>query len=460
MTQAKTTKNKSKWRWLTWPPAVTFSVVFVIFLLIALFRLDPDFGWHLKSGEYFLAHGIPATDIFSYTASDFPWINHEWLSDILTYVLYSIGGYTLLCVISSAVWTFAVWLVARKVHNLTIILAVLAMTAFSGVRAITWSVLGLALLIVIMKAKNHRYRWFIPLLFLVWANVHGSFIIGFAYLLYLAIKERSLEYVIWTAAGAIMTLFNPYGLDIYVEVIRTITDSSTHARIVEWRSFWIPWIVAPYALLWACAFALTGYKNWKKYLGLDVIFFLAGMSSVRNLALFVIMSIQVTDERLRQTAAMIPKDLDKPRRLFVATVGVVITVAVLTIAVYVYKSVSLDREYTYPKNSVAYLQEHPCKGAIFNFYDYGGYLIWKLPSEKVYIDGRMATWVMDGQKYMDDYQAALRDKSARDKEFKKYNVQCVLMINNDERKELIDDLKKQHWTVAAEDPRSLLLVHQ
>ncbi len=453
------TKNKSKWWWLTWPPVVTFGIVFNIFFLIALFRLDPDFGWHLKSGEYFLQHGIPATDIFTYTASSFPWVDHEWLSDIFTYVLYSIGGYNLLCLLSSAVWTFAMWLVARKVHNLTIILATLAMTPFSGVRAITWSVLGLALLTVIVKAKNHRYRWFIPLLFLVWANVHGSFVIGFVYLLYLAVKERSLEYVAWTAVGAVLALINPYGLSIYIEVFRTITDTAIHTQISEWRSFWIPWIVTPYVLLWACAFALTGYKDWRKYLGLDVIFFLAGMSSVRNLVLFVIISIQVTDERLRQTAALIPKDLDKPRRLFIASVGVIITISVLTIVVYMYKNISLDREYVYPRNAVAYLQKNPCKGALFNHYDFGGYLIWKLPSHKVYIDGRMPSWAVNGQKYMDIYQDVLEDKNIRAKEFKKYDIQCVLTLNSDDRKELVDDLKNQHWTVAAEDPRSLLLIH-
>src|SRR4051812_10798096 len=72
------------------PGAALFAVIFAAFAV----RLDPDFGWHLQSGRYILAHGIPAHDIFTYTASNFAWINHEWLSDLLIVGLVALGGYT------------------------------------------------------------------------------------------------------------------------------------------------------------------------------------------------------------------------------------------------------------------------------------------------------------------------------------------------------------------------------
>src|SRR5437762_227920 len=84
-----------------------FLVIFFCSLLISLNNLDPDFGWHLKSGEYIIDHGIPTHDIFSYTAPDFPWINHEWLSDVATATLYRIGGFILVAIFFSILWALA-----------------------------------------------------------------------------------------------------------------------------------------------------------------------------------------------------------------------------------------------------------------------------------------------------------------------------------------------------------------
>ena len=59
---------------------------------IALF-LDPDFGWHMRNGQYILEHGIPRLDPFSYTMSSFHVIVHEWLSEVFLVLLYPRIGY-------------------------------------------------------------------------------------------------------------------------------------------------------------------------------------------------------------------------------------------------------------------------------------------------------------------------------------------------------------------------------
>src|SRR6185369_15071703 len=66
----------------------------LIFFLLSLFFLacfsfkgshflDPDFGWHLTMGKYIISHGIPPTDPFSYTMPSYPFIDHEWLTNVL-----------------------------------------------------------------------------------------------------------------------------------------------------------------------------------------------------------------------------------------------------------------------------------------------------------------------------------------------------------------------------------------
>ena len=74
---------------------LTIRKVFFIVLILGLFLMtlrpiaDPDFWWHLRTGQLILqTHAIPHTDPFSYTMVGKPWITHEWLSEIIIYVLF------------------------------------------------------------------------------------------------------------------------------------------------------------------------------------------------------------------------------------------------------------------------------------------------------------------------------------------------------------------------------------
>src|SRR3972149_5262151 len=75
--------KKNVWLWI---------VVWVAFWLRGYWMLDPDFGWHVRMGEVILESGIPLTDPFSYTMAAFPFVDHEWLTNVLMYLGYrSIG---------------------------------------------------------------------------------------------------------------------------------------------------------------------------------------------------------------------------------------------------------------------------------------------------------------------------------------------------------------------------------
>src|SRR5215475_1111239 len=73
---------------------------FVLIFALGLFALaarpmrDPDLWWHLRTGELIVqSHDVPHTDPFSFTRQVQPWINHEWLSDVLIYGVYRIAGW-------------------------------------------------------------------------------------------------------------------------------------------------------------------------------------------------------------------------------------------------------------------------------------------------------------------------------------------------------------------------------
>ena len=60
--------------------AIAFN--FILSWVRGTFMLDPDFGWHLRMGQIILQTGIPATDPFSYTMQSYPFVDHEWLTNI------------------------------------------------------------------------------------------------------------------------------------------------------------------------------------------------------------------------------------------------------------------------------------------------------------------------------------------------------------------------------------------
>ena len=93
---------------------LTIRQVFFIVLFLCLFLMtlrpiaDPDFWWHLRTGQFILqTHAIPHIDPFSYTKAGQPWITHEWLSELLIYALFRLGSYGLLIFTFSIIITAA-----------------------------------------------------------------------------------------------------------------------------------------------------------------------------------------------------------------------------------------------------------------------------------------------------------------------------------------------------------------
>jgi hypothetical protein len=94
---------------------------------------------------------------------------------------------------------------------------------------------------------------------------------------------------------------------------------------------------------------------------------------------------------------------------------------------------SLREQNFYPVQAVKYLSKQNLIGNVFSLYDYGGYLIWKLPAKKVFIDGRMPSWRRPGyfpneSNYaFKDYLKMLSNDSFFKKMLQKYNIRYVLL---------------------------------
>ena len=184
--------------------AVVFAVALLQVLFLsqgaqALFR-DSDTGWHVRNGETILeTAAAPRVDNFSYTREGRPWFAWEWLSDALLGGAYRIGGLTGVALLAAVAIALTVWGAARLSLSLggNLFFTAAAMVLLLGVTSIHWlarpHVFSWLLSLLFLSIAEHerrkpnRFLYALPLLACLWANLHGSFLLGPAILFIYAI---------------------------------------------------------------------------------------------------------------------------------------------------------------------------------------------------------------------------------------------------------------------------------
>jgi len=380
---------------------------------------DYDVWWQLASGRHWLATGhLTAVDVFSYTAPGAPWIYPPG-SGLIFYLLYKAGGYTLLSLLApvAAVSTVALLLFAGRSALLTTawvaVLAVPSIAWRTAVRAdLFTTVLFAALLVMLYPDATPKRPWLLPLLFLLWANLHPGFVIGLALLGFFTLVRPRLWP--WTLLSAAATLINPFGWRIY-DAIWTQSRALEYQKafIGEWGSlrltveqaltifhlrhaasgFWILLVIAAVAML-----AGLYRRQWWRVLLLCVMA-VACFVFTRFQALFAI------------TAAVLVPDLLaglNVRVRFAPAVSLAVLLAFVTLRS---TDLATNRAYLadsdlnsfgtgiapwYPERAVRFIREHHLPRQLYHDYNLGGYLTWALaPEYPVFIDGRALPYGAD-----------------------------------------------------------------
>lgn len=410
---------------------------FVIFFAKALSYIDPDFGWHLRTGEYIKMYGIPKTDLFSYSMPSYQVIDHEWLTDTGIATIDPFLGRAGLAVIAAILGTLSLMLqISWKEKDLAIplILSSAAFLPIIGVRPLVVSWLFFSLLLVILRQKKNwqKLRPGLPLLFLVWANMHGSFPVGIItlaiYIFFSCLEERKM---LWIDIGILLssiavTFLNPYGARLWQEVGVTLSQPEVHFIFVEWY----PIFFYPYFPFWILiilsAFLIFRYR--RKYFltekTLFVLLLVLAAQGVRNIPYWVIFSLPLT---VRGIAFLKAEAGEEGRKRFGKALRFF---GIFAAGVIVLQNLRIVNP-VYPENAVTYLREHMPTGNIFADFDWGGYLVWQLPEKKVFIDGRMSNWRQSAGKQETDnalrdfYWVANRAESIEDLT-SKYNIDTLL----------------------------------
>ena len=407
---------------------VFFLAIFVGVLALGqrLLNTDGDLPRHLAMGRRILQTGsVPATEPFAYPYFGSLYVSHEWLAELILFIVYNAAGLVGIVLLSAALLacTFTL-LYAELSAHLNLRLPVLVLVAWgAAASSLNWiarphlfSMLFLAIWLVWAGRLERGEKfaiWPFPVLMIVWSNLHGEFIAGILVMLaytagaawdYLA--ERSAarfvslkKFVQVLLLSGLATFFNPGGFSPWLAMFSFVSNRYLMSRMAEANP---PDFSQPgfYILLALLAFSIVLLAIKKERLSAGQAFLLAGFSAMsliaaRNIHLYGVVAPFVLASAAGGLITFAPMTrLEHAlQRIESRLAGVLWPVLVLlSFSVFFLANAPARQAYHFdnsffPVQAVQWLETHPQPGNLFNNLDWGGYLELKLwPAHPAFVD--------------------------------------------------------------------------
>jgi hypothetical protein len=433
---------------------------------------------------------VPRVDIFSGTVASQPWVAHEWLSEVFSYALFALGSFPALILTFSAIIALAfAFVYARCVGKpyiaaFALLLAALATAPTWGVRPQMISLLLMSVFLWVLDrwtgiasraaaeqspataaiASSHKpllamtrskLIWILVPLMILWVNLHSGYALGLAVIAVYLFGEivsrlaarpsppltRHTPLVTLSLVFTVCLLvvpLNPNGATMYAYPFETLTSHAMQAYIQEWFSPDFHLIeFQPFAWLLLATLASLGLSGKRVPLTQTLLLIgtgYAGLRSARNIPIFALVAAPILAEHLwhiietRGWAAALASDTPTPRRMAILNWAILV-IALLAGAArvgMVLANQNPTERAKFPAAAVDFLQAQHVAGTIFNSYDWGGYLIWRLyPRARVFIDGRADVY---GDAFIEQvYLPAYRGEANWQSTLERYNVGTILI---------------------------------
>ena len=404
------------------------KLIFAIFVLLLPFALaggtatfnDGDSSWHIAAGRWIMAHGaVPSTDPFSFTMGGQPWVAFEWLSQIIYAAAFDAAGYpgvatvAVLAIMSLHLVIFV--FLRRRVGPVAILASFVAMdlilTKFVLARPhiLVWPVAAVWTAILIdSKDKGRAPPLVLALLMLLWANLHGSFILGFVIAGCIALdalvtanwsKRVFTDWLLFGLAALLAAQLNANGATGFAYPITVI--GLEHLTFIEEWGPSMPSRTPFFFVFLVGAMGALLFKRVKLGLGeilLLSILLLLALAQVRQQCWLAMVAPMILAPRLAalDRAGIAPLFLSiANRRLWfaaAATAGISILLARLALPL------QPSETFSNPRTLIAHIPSELRSRPVFNQYSFGGPLI--LAGIRPYIDGRSDLY---GDAFMSDY---------------------------------------------------------
>ncbi|MEU6039263.1 hypothetical protein ABZ801_28060 [Actinomadura sp. NPDC047616] len=373
-------------------------------------RLDDNsFLTHLRTGRWILEHGVPHSDIYSYTVPGTRWVAQSWLVEVLyAGIAESVGptGIRVLCGMLGAASAYLAYRLADRAaggRGRTVVVLVPALYVsslywverplFVGVLAF----LALVWIVEIPDSAGRRPLIALPVLMWLWVNSHGSFALGFAYLALHLLgrwadghapwKDRERRLLQATGLAFAACFLNPYGAGLVLFPVELLTRGEALQYVHEWKSpdfrtlagmAFAAWIVVFVAVL-----ALARARPTRRDVLVALPFLLLGLWAMRNAAVASLVGLPIA-ARLLPAA---PPPVRRPR------LDVALITAVLLLAVPLTRGDLAQPPFDLSKYPVAAMRAVEGQGLLgrrlFTTPAWSGYVIHRYwPRQRVFMDDR------------------------------------------------------------------------
>ena len=410
--------------------------------------------------------------------SSYVFVEHSWLTALLIYFIYKSWGFLGLSVIWTVVVLAAFYLSVNTSEtkffkrvpfgpfsNFLIIFIYISTLSFFAVRVqiFSWFFLTLFLYLYFNENLWKKYKYFTPAIFLLWVNMHGSFIAGISvFFLLTLVKTFNIRFpkkisikefkkvlfglnpspnisdiLVFLLCG-LVTFINPYGLEVWRKTSKVVSSNELMWEIQEW-------LPKPLIMSFSEGFYLTisvflvfkkRLKIASQRLYLYLTFLIQGLMSARHFPLYLLVSLPITFDALYYLYKDIKNIKFAKKRFFTALKFLsLFTIFMLVVKIFISPEsfFGSNESSFYPQDAINFLRDDVPQGEIFSIYGWGGYLNWKLPEKRVFINGFMPLWSREKAPSNEslnayrDYTDILKDKLDYEKVFDNYNVEVVLL---------------------------------
>jgi tetratricopeptide (TPR) repeat protein len=439
---------------------------------------EPDLGWQLATGRWVVQHhSVPSIDVLSYTAAGEPW-TYPVGAGVIFYIAYLLGGYALISWLGATACVGTVALLLRRGSAVSAGIAILAVPLIAyrtAPRADMFSVVFFAAFLSLLWENYQTGRaplWWLPLIMLVWVNVHFGFVVGLGLIVAYAGVElldsvfspsgrqealhRLRRAALWFVATAAATLVNRWGWGIYRALaLQQRASQAQQFWIGEWTSVPLNWSAFgralsmrqsqdPIYILLVIAIAAAALALLRVQLGTAVVLLAATYPAVRYVrmgAIFACLVVVIGGTVLSAVLAGLGERIGATRIRSVIAIAAVALLAV--VALLRCFDLVTDRTYFrstettalgaglgwgFPVGGADFIARENLPGEIFNTYDEGGFLSWVLgPQRRDYIDPRDTLFGLARIQRHQELLRASPDSGPWEEEVSRYNINTVIL---------------------------------
>jgi len=433
---------------------------------------DPDPYWQIVVGEWMLDHHrVPTWDLFSYTMPGAPATTQEWGAELIVAVIYRLGGWAGLVLLAATIFGVTLAYVARFLLRRLEPLHAVTLTCLAGAmmfplsmarpHAMVWPLVAIWVAKLVETAESRRSPpWWLLAVICLWANLHGSFLLGLALIVPFALESalgarqclpgadyRRLvrRWALFFAAALACVLINPVGYHALLFPFHMLAMKSVLALISEWRSpdFEQPqglaiWLLALLALALSGRFRLPWIRS-ALLLGLVYM----ALQHQRNVPLLALISSFILAGPLAAQFKVAAPDDNVLDRVFRALAlpasrssACVALLGSFVVAAIILRAEHPEPTHYSPVRAVDALLASGSKGPILNDYNFGGYLIFR--GVPVFIDSRAD---MYGEEFVTNtLQTVWLERPGFEELLGKYHIQSTLLPANAAAARLLDRL--------------------